>query len=271
MKERIKEAYDGFVLDEATRAAALEKILQEEEAPVIRSRKAPRRFRWPAVAAACAAFVLAFGGVAYAAGWFGLGDVTTGQKTEEWEVTAEVWPTDENGSEDEFAQPEEKTFTVSETTEMIALAGPAGSPEYEAQKEWNEFETAYSREHMDEFDCVPVFDKDYYSLYSCYNQTMADKLDEICEKYGLKPHQTIAYFDKIDGLYEGTGFGSILPEDFEGLAKGYYYDDGSFHLEFLITLSDGREALCSLSRDAAGTFNEPMMNVGDSATFEERQ
>lgn len=71
--------------------------------------------------------------------------------------------------------------------DMISLAGTEGSPEYEADVEWQKFLDSYD---TDESILASVGSgttgfEEKYGEYLCYSQEMADKIEEICEKYGL--------------------------------------------------------------------------------------
>ena len=90
-----------------------------------------------------------------------------------------------------------------ETVELISLQGYADSPEAQAAGEWQEFYAAY----------VPTLNLDNsifapgtaYNNYSVYDQTMADKLEEIAEKYHLTLYENMADLFDESALNEAMG------------------------------------------------------------------
>ena len=79
-----------------------------------------------------------------------------------------------------------------ENTDMISLQGYAGSPEYQAVLEWSEFGHDYDRdgEKLRAVGNNPTkWDEKYgFNGYMVYTQEMADKIEEIAERYGLALH-----------------------------------------------------------------------------------
>ena len=116
-----------------------------------------------------------------------------------------------------------------ETVELISLQGYADSPEAQAAGEWQEFYAAY----------VPTLNLDNsifapgtaYINYSVYDQTMADKLEEIAEKYHLTLYENMADLFDESALNEAMG-GPFL----SGACTffwGYCFDDGTLQFRGL--------------------------------------
>jgi len=135
-----------------------------------------------------------------------------------------------------YAMPEEVPF--------MSYAGPAGSPEHEAAREWTEFRSEYDPD-FEILNSLGDTDEAFtYGLdvYNCYTQEMADKVYEIAEKYNLKlmgechhPSEPLGYYELDDFMFEfldlyGIGNYISVPDgvySFQSLQ--YYYDDGTFN------------------------------------------
>ena len=79
---------------------------------------------------------------------------------------------------------------------MISLQGYAGSNEYKAVQEWDDFLQSYDTDHslLSAVGNRPTgLDKRYELYGSVYTQEMADKLVEITEKYGLSLHSELLF------------------------------------------------------------------------------
>lgn len=79
-------------------------------------------------------------------------------------------------------EPEEKV------RDILSLAGWGGSPNYQAAKEWHDFQESYD---PDEAIASGIVDRRgvpdlYWDTYGCQDAKMMDKVNEIAEKYGLK-------------------------------------------------------------------------------------
>lgn len=81
---------------------------------------------------------------------------------------------DENGK---------KVYETEVTTDVLSLQGYTGTPGYLAFQEWNAYEQAHTESKNQE--TVPMEDRLDYLPYGCDDWEELDKVDEICEKYGL--------------------------------------------------------------------------------------
>lgn len=135
----------------------------------------------------------------------------------------------------------QRTYTDEESGEMIAepeivrdvisLQGIAGTPNQLAAKEWYDFENEYIQKYYDRID--NLFQKpDDYQAYGVGNQEMVDKVDEICERYGLKPAGRIAYVEpwQVDIFYDTLKLDSVVTEGAKDVDDrgGYFYECGNF-------------------------------------------
>lgn len=158
-------------------------------------------------------------------------------------------------------------FGETQTGEFISLSGFAGSKEYQANKEWIDFEKQYDPDGSISaaIGNDPTGLDEKYSLYNAYTLEMANKLDAIAEKYGLSLHTQLEIVDDT-GLDKQVGsrfFG-------EGLSKGYgyIYEDGTFHVDSEAVLKSVSFSF-QLDRTVKGSMNSTVMNVGLIELYQE--
>lgn len=153
-----------------------------------------------------------------------------------------------------------------QTVDMISLSGYMDTPEGQATAEWQDFLNGYDiMAAANESDRNPGQVEAKYALYQVYNQKMADKLDEIVEKYGLKLHT-----EMIDA-YEHPETMEDVQEALENnrAYSAYFYEDGTLHYDGEYDLPDYGKVDYQFSRYVRGTFNEVILNVGDVSAYEE--
>lgn len=118
--------------------------------------------------------------------------------------------------------------TETETpVEILSLQGIRGSVNYQANQEWLNFIQSYTPKPVSGWDSSPE-----YWAYSLQDQTMVDKLNEICEKYGLKiigkswhEHQDCSHFLKLAGI------DSLVKPEYLSVfqqPQGRFFPGGSF-------------------------------------------
>jgi len=206
----------------------------EEAAP---DRIVRRRFgrRGAVVLAACLCLLIAMSAVAYAANWMGLRDL--------------ILPIITN--------------TSMEKSDTISLNGYSGSPEWLAQSEWQ----IYINQHQDIFEKPDRLDTglERYSCYRIYSKAMADKIEEIAGKYGLKLHTSAFDLQKHTELAEALG-------DFMSgnCYYSYMYEDGTFQAEGVIDFEDIGAWDFRLLRSVKGTFHDAMLDIGKASDYEEK-
>ena len=125
--------------------------------------------------------------------------------------------------------------TLPETTagpfvaeQVLSLQGYEGSPAYEALWEWLTYETEYTIQNpelrfSDEFQRPEA-----YTPYCCYSQEMVDKVDEICNKYGLHLIGTSLFILDAEGMEEHGLSGVLSEAAIPRCFYGHLYQDGSF-------------------------------------------
>ena len=162
-----------------------------------------------------------------------LQDMRVGEKT----ITQEAW----YGPAGEYVPPTEWVST------QLSLQGYNSSPEQLALREWLDFQAQYDTDYTllneNNHNESGVPDQ-YYITYDCYTFEMMDKLNEILDKYNLKPLGAWIFFQRWETplFYEALQLDSLCcPDaDVERMA-GYFSPEGSFHTEFLQTLEGERE------------------------------
>lgn len=162
-----------------------------------------------------------------------------------------------------------------EPNAMISLQGFAGTANYLAAKEWNAFldtyDVAAAALEADQNGFLPP---EAYDAYECYNQEMIDKLNEICETYGLKLLGSIQMADNVQGTYNAVGIRSIISQNTDAQADvwpGYYYSDGTFQVEGEMGLNGEwpYRAVYQFRRVMKQSFDAAILNVGDMDGYDQ--
>lgn len=194
---------------------------------------------------------------AYATDFFGLHSfILGGDQPKDYDTPPAVEPTDENG----IPQPHVPTM---DDSDVLSLQGYNDAPESLALEEWERYVES----------CPPCtvnvtgFERDY-SCYSVWSQEMADTLEGICAKYGLKLHTRMEILDYGE-LVEAVG-GRYLLGDF-GNYSGYMYEDGSFHQDDDFYDPEGGTIPFQLTRSVKGTLTDVMLFIGDADTYAQWQ
>lgn len=153
-----------------------------------------------------------------------------------------------------------------DSADIIGLSGYLGTPESLALTEWQDFLAGYDvSAAANAADQNPQPLDDRYSLYQAYNREMADKLDEITAKYGLKLHTQMidAYQhpEAMEGIWEALGDNRVY--------GAYLYEDGTLHYDGEYDLSGRRTVDYQFMRTVKGTFNEVILAIGDVRQYQE--
>ena len=201
--------------------------------------------------AAAIALLAALSIAAAATGLFGLRDVLLPEK-------GGVYVTDESG----VVVPGEYEYK-----DFVSLSGWQDTPESRALAEWRAFLEDYDRDGaiIGEIGNNPTGFEEDYGLYQVYTQEMADRLEEITAKYGLKLH---------------TRLEEVLPETWQTAAggfcrenvtpwSGYIYENGTFRFDGEAALDGYGSIEYQFSRSVRGAFDDVALNIGDAADFQE--
>lgn len=120
----------------------------------------------------------------------------------------------------------------------------------------------------------PTEFREEYGAYSCYTREMADKIDELCEKYQLKKREEPVIEDDYKKILSKYGIGDILKpsEDMVNMMQGEVCDsDGNFNLGGEITFPEnpGCSIVYELNRSVKGFFDTTVLNVGNVDDYEQ--
>lgn len=167
-----------------------------------------------AVILAAAVALLLLSVSAYALGWFGLEDLFMRQETVHY-----------------IGDMSDTTFVT------IYSGGFSDTPEYRAAAEWQAFLDGYDPDGslLRQIGNSAVDLDEHYTFYNCYTPEMAEALDSIAAKYGLRLLSDLKIFKTFDELYSYAGTGSIIRPDTESEEAGYAYSDGTLFFESTIT------------------------------------
>lgn len=217
-----------------------------DEEAFAQMRRKQRRGKRIFIAAAVIALLAALSTAAVAANWFGLRDWLIADK-------AEVRLPDEQGT------------VESMQVDVISLSGYQNTPEGMAAAEWQSFLNSYDPDGaiLKAIGNGPTGLEERYSLYTVYSREMAERLDEIVEKYQLELHtQLIDAYEHpevMDGIQEALGENQAY--------SAYFYEDGSFHFDGEYQAPGYGTLDYQFQRSVRGTFLEVILNVGDVSQY----
>ena len=199
--------------------------------------------------AAAAALLAALSTVALATDLFGLRSLLLPQKQEI------MMPADPETGEREI-----------QTVDMIGLSGYMDTAESRALAEWQAFLNSYDvAGAAHSADKNPEALDEKYSLYQAYNQEMADKLNEIVEKYGLALHTNMAILMPEEW---DAAVGDFLREGNRAYS-GYIYEDGTFAYDGDAELPEYGLVDYQFRRSVKGSFHEVILNISDVSQYQE--
>lgn len=198
--------------------------------------------------AAAVALLAVLSTVAVAADWFGLRSLLLGPQQV-------VMPVDPDTGERDV-----------ETVDMIGLSGYLDTAESRALAEWQAFLNGYDVEGAAQAaDQDPAGLDAKYDLYQVYDREMADRLDEIVEKYGLTLHSRMELI--LPGGWHDTVGDFALPGN--TAYTGYIYEDGTFAYDGDAELPGYGLVDYQFRRSVKGTFNEVILNIEDVSQYRE--
>ncbi len=223
-----------------------------EEMERMERMSAKRRPHRPIIAiAAAAALLAALSATAVAVNFLGVRDLLLPEKQQVGIIDPDTGTLDPD-----------KTQAV----DAISLSGYAASPESKALAEWEEFLNGYDPDkailHQVGNYLDPALSK--YLNYLVYTQDMADKLEEIAAKYGLKLHTQF-----IDLYEHPEALGPLADFAQEGAEAGwmYMYEDGSCHFDGSAYVEGQGIVDLQFQRAVKGIFNDVTLNIGDVTEY----
>lgn len=254
IEQRLFDAYDAVRPDDGARERMLDNILARSSAPRRDGRRAGPGKRTVMILAAAAALLLGAVSV-YAAGVFSLGDLFV--RRESVRI---------GGDRSDTAY------------DLIYLSGYADTPEYRAAMEWFAFEEAYDPDGaiLQSVGNDLTGTDERGLIYGCYTPEMAEELERIAGKYGLRLLSGCEISDSLDGLCARAGTGDILkPGDAMNARHteaGYSYSDGTFAFDGTITLPAGGWQYpieYQFIRSRRGTMSLNVLNVEELDAYDE--
>lgn len=242
-------------------------IVEQERTSWVKPHKCLMPY-WGKAAVACFCLILilvVLPIVAIAANWFGLRDL----------LIPEVPPgppaqnEEHSGNVQQIPETEMSDQSDERASEFIGISGYQGSPEAQALAEWQAFLAAYDTDYaiLEEIGNGPTeIDDTRYGLYNVYTQDMADKLEEIIQKNGLKLHTDINVVSQEELVFRVGG-------DFmqDGLIRywAYIYEDGTFQFDGDIELQDYGTVAYQFTRRVKGTLDDTMLHIGNVSDYQE--
>lgn len=160
--------------------------------------------------------------------------------------------------------------------DKISLQGFAGSPNYQAAKEWMDFLDSYDVDkailNSLSNEEVNSFSDEYYS-YTCYTDEMAKKIDEICRKYGLQKQGTPQHEQSWDNICHALQVNNLISETsdihVEG-GGGYIYRSGTFMVDADIALPpSGERGTLEIYCTAKTDFDDVYMVITNMDSYEQ--
>jgi hypothetical protein len=157
-----------------------------------------------------------------------------------------------------------------EKADLIVLQGYPDSNEYKASAEWNMFCDGYDTDGS-LLSQVGNRSNEYtekYPLYLVYTKEMADKLEEIVQKYGLTLHESMTIVGNEERLIEEAGTEDFI-KDANTVLGGYVYNDGTFQFDGEAVLKNSKHIDYQFGNYVKGTFSDTYLNIGDADAYTE--
>ena len=151
---------------------------------------------------------------------------------------------------------------------VLCLQGYEGSPAYYALQEWWEYAIDYTIQNPELMFSSNYQRPEAYTKYPCYSQDMVDKVDEICNKYGLHLLGKSTFITDADGM-EANGLSCVFSvEAVPRCFYGHLCEDGSFTASGELELSGDYEKtvqfqMHNIRKDAFYTAHLGLNNMSD--------
>lgn len=156
--------------------------------------------------------------------------------------------------------------------DFIGLSGFQESAEAQALGEWREFLDEYDPDQkiIGEIGNAWTGFEEKYGQYNVYTQEMADKLEEIVQKYNLKLHTEMIVIDNNE-LADYVG-GEFLGKDID-ISDGlpYLYENGTLNFEGDAMYGESGSISFQCRRSVKGTFDEVVLHIGNIDEYQEFQ
>lgn len=169
-----------------------------------------------------------------------------------------------------------KIGTNSETgRSVISLQGVAGSPEARAVAELTEYCDAHPRSYktndLTEEESLKLWEE--YGGYAVYNREGYQKVDELCEKYGLRKLGRLEYPEGERAFCEAAGIGRLTREHGGWQSRylsGYIYEEGTFDMQGVVDTAElPYSIMYDFRRASKGTLGYVVGQIEDVNMFTE--
>ena len=280
MKREIKNAYAALTPTEAERDAILRAVLaRASESPPERTKAMKTKtLSRLLLIAAIVTLLLILGVAAYAQDWFGLDQLAEGRRTIEVGLLREEIAAREKELQEAVAAGEDPVKKLEEMDardfprpekefRIVSLQGFSDSPEAQACLAYEDFLEGYDTDKaiLRSVGNQPTGFEEEYGPYTCYTQEMADKIDEICETYGLQKLSGFQIPSSLNSLYYLAGTGNFSPKQDIPTGQRLYpiavWADGSFRADG--SVRKGLFAEYQVSRCVKGSFNTWVTTLDD--------
>ena len=165
------------------------------------------------------------------------------------------------------------------TEEVLTLAGLKGSPNYQAAQEWFAFKQTYDPNgeiKASVWKDLPEFPEEY-AYYNLYTQEMKDKLDEILDKYDLKPIGRTVPFITEELTLKALGIENIAVLGSNALMQldyAAYQECGNLNMDFNFILPATAEepeldTRCHIFYTHKDAFTDDVIALGEIDTWKE--
>ena len=156
---------------------------------------------------------------------------------------------------------------------MLSMEGLSDSAEGQALREWLSFYEEHREDPFDAEEAIALMDE--YGQYGVTTQAMADEIDRICGKYGLKRLGKLSTPPDEKSFYKAAGIGKLTAgnEKFENdYGGGYVYSSGTFQYDGTLFPRDRDYTIPYQFRNAAkGVLGYVTINAGDPNDYTEWQ
>lgn len=153
--------------------------------------------------------------------------------------------------------------------DTVSLSGYMDAPESLALAEWEDFLDGYDQDGSILAAVGNTIDQALFGKYGCYyvyTQDMADKLEEIAAKYGLRLH--VRQID-LHAHPEALGPLAEFAKDERETYWMYMYEEGSCHFDGYAYVEDWGLVDVQFQRCVKGYFNDVTLSVGNAADYEQ--
>lgn len=243
--------------------------LNMEDYKIMKTKR--KHLRKIVIAAASVSIIAIASTSVYAANMFGLKDMIIGNNSSlKPEDNGNINDADPENTPD--SSPDTSTTEAPQTAkeDYISLQGFSDSNESKASAEWLSFTQSYDQDGalLNEVGNGPTGLDSKYDLYLVYTQEMADRLEEILQKYDLRLHTSLSVLTDSEELIQKAGTGNFLGTANTAYSS-YIYEDGTFHFDGEAALDNGLVISYQFENYKKGTFSDVFLNIGNIADYQE--